>query len=71
MSKASSFLRVLLGAAKSNTVQVNSILAVIWGAVLNSELITSNPEYTAILGGVSALINIFLRMKTDKPLSER
>jgi len=71
MSKASSFLRVLMGGLKSNTVQVNSILAVIWGAVLNSDVISTNPEYTAILGGVSALINIFLRVKTEKPLSQR
>jgi hypothetical protein len=67
----STFLQILKGAAKSNTVQVNSLLAIIWSAVLNSEMIQSNPEYTAILGGVSALINIFLRFKTKKPLAER
>jgi len=71
MSKASSFLRVILGGLRSNTVQVNGLLAVIWSALLNSDMITSNPEYTAILGGVSALVNIILRAKTDKALSER
>lgn len=59
------------GALKSNTVQVNSLLGIIWAAVLNSEMIQSNPEYTAILGGVSALINIILRFKTKKPLEDR
>lgn len=67
----SKFLQLLKGAAKSNTVQVNSLLAIIWSAVINSEMIQSNPEWTAILGGVSALINVFLRFKTSKPLSER
>lgn len=71
MSKASSLVRTLLGSLRSNTVQVNGLLAVIWGALLNSEMIQSNPEYTAIMGGISALINILLRFKTSKPLSER
>lgn len=67
----SKFLEILKGAAKSNTVQVNGLLGVIWAAILNSEVIQSNPEMTAILGGVSALINVLLRFKTSKPLSER
>lgn len=71
MSKVSTFLDIMKGALKSNTVQVNSLLAIIWSAVLNSEMIQSNPEYTAVLGGISAIINIFLRFKTKKPLAER
>lgn len=67
----STFLQLLKGASKSNTVQVNGILLAIWTAVLNSDLIQGNPEYVAILGGVQALINIILRFKTSKPLSER
>lgn len=71
MSKASSFVRSLLGALKSNTVQVNSIFAAIWGALVNSELVQNNPEYVAIAAGVQAVLNILLRFKTDKPLAER
>jgi hypothetical protein len=67
----SKFLQLLKGAAKSNTVQVNSLLAIIWSAGLNSEMIQSNPEYTVVLGGISAIINIFLRFKTKKPIAER
>jgi len=67
----SNFLNILLGAAKSNTVQVNTFLAIIWTALGQSDIITSNPEYAAIFGGISAIINILLRFKTSLPLSER
>ena len=33
----STFLQLLKGAAKSNTVQINGILLAIWAAVMNSE----------------------------------
>jgi hypothetical protein len=71
MSKASSFLRTLLGAAKSNTVQLNGIFAIIWGALVQSDFIQSNPEYVAIAAGIQAVLNILLRFKTKKPLAER
>ena len=67
----SKFLQILKGAAKSNTVQINALLAIIWTAVLNSDMIQSNPDYAAILGGISALINVILRFKTSKPLADR
>jgi hypothetical protein len=35
------------------------------------DVIQSNPEYIAILGGVQALVNVLLRFKTEKPLAER
>lgn len=71
MSKASSFLRLIIGAARSNTVQVNGLFAAVWGAILQMDVVQSNPEYVAILGGVQALVNILLRFKTEKPLAER
>jgi len=71
MSKASSFLRTLLGAAKSNTMRGNGLLAVVWGALIQSDLITSNPEYVTIAAAVSVLFNMFMRTRTDKALSER
>jgi len=71
MSQASSFLRFLLGAAKSNSIQVQGIFAVMWGAILKAEVIQTNPEYAAILGGLQAIIAVLMRAKTDKPLSER
>ena len=67
----SKFLTLLKGAAKSNTVQVNSLLLAIWAAVMNTDMIQSNPDLVQIMAGVSALVNIFLRFKTKKPLSER
>lgn len=67
----SNFLKLIKGAAKSNTVQINAILLAIWAAVLESEMIQSNPDLVAILAGVQAIINIVLRFKTKKPLAER
>lgn len=67
----STFVKLLKGAAKSNTVQINAILLAIWTAVMNTELIQSNPDLVQIMAGVQAVINILLRFKTKKPLSER
>lgn len=67
----SSFVQLLKGAAKSNTVQINGILLAIWAAVMNTEMIQSNPDLVQIMAGVQALVNILLRFKTSKPLSER
>lgn len=67
----SSFLKAILGAAKSNTVQFNSIMLAIWAAIAQSEFIQSNPEYAAIIGGIQAVINLVLRAKTSQPLSTR
>lgn len=67
----SSFLTFVKQAAKSNTVQVNSLLLAIWTAVMNTEMIQSNPDLVQVMGGVMALVNILLRFKTKKPISER
>lgn len=67
----STFVKLLKGAAKSNTVQINAILLAIWTAVMNTELIQSNPDLVQIMAGVQAVVNILLRFKTKKPLSER
>jgi len=67
----SKFLQLITGAAKSNTVQVNSILLAIWTAVINTEMIQSNPDLVQVMAGVSAIINIILRFKTKKPIAER
>ncbi len=73
MSKTSTFLRTILGGLKSSTVQANTggLLALVLTAVFNMETIQSNPEYLAIGTGIMAILNIFLRVKTSKPLSER
>lgn len=73
MSKTSTFLRSILGGLKSNTVQANSggLIILILTAIYNSEIIQTNPEYVAIGAGIMALVNIVLRVKTSKPLSER
>jgi hypothetical protein len=66
-------LKTLFGALKSNTVQFNGGVALLWflDVLSESNLIANNPEYTALLGGVVALVNIILRFKTKKPLNER
>lgn len=75
MSKASNFLRTLLGAAKSNTMQTGGLFLILWTAVYQSdfirELVVSNPEYAALAGGLNAVLMLLLRVKTDKPLSDR
>lgn len=74
MSRLSEALKsVLLGAVKSNTMQFNFGAAVLWflGVLSDASFVTDNPEYTAILAGVVAVVNMFLRAKTTKPLSER
>jgi len=73
MSKTSTFLRTILGGLKSSTVQANTggLLALILTSIYNAEIIQSNPEYLAIGTGIMAIVNIFLRLKTSKPLSER
>ena len=67
----SSLVRLIKGALKSNTVQVNGVLLAIWTAIMNTEMIQSNPDLVQIMAGVSALVNILLRFKTSKPLSQR
>lgn len=67
----SKFLQLIKGAAKSNTVQINAILLAIWAAVMNTDMIQSNPDLVQIMAGVQALVNIILRFKTKKPLAER
>jgi len=61
----------LKGAARSNTVQVNAILLAIWTAVMNTDMIQSNPDLVQIMAGIQALVNILLRFKTKVPLSDR
>lgn len=67
----SKFLELIKGAARSNTVQINAILLAVWTAVMNSEIIQANPDLVQVMAGVQALVNIILRFKTKKPLSER
>lgn len=67
----SKFLQLIKGAAKSNTVQINSILLAIWAALMNTEFIQGNPDLVQIMVGIQSLVNIILRFKTSKPLAER
>jgi len=67
----STFLQLIKGAAKSNTIQINAILLAVWAAVMNTDMIQSNPDLVQIMAGVSALVNILLRFKTKVPVSSR
>jgi hypothetical protein len=67
----STFVQLLQGASKSNTIQFNAIILAIFTALSQSEFIQSNPQWAAILGGASAFINLLLRGKTKVSLSER
>lgn len=67
----SKLLQIMLGAAKSNTIQVNGIFLAIWSALVSSDFIQSNPDFVQIVVGIQAVINLLLRFKTDKPLSQR
>lgn len=61
------------GALKSNTVQFNGAAAIIWFLEVlgQTNFIGDNADFSAILAGVVALVNILLRAKTSKPLNER
>lgn len=67
----STFVKLLKGAARSNTIQVNAVLLAIWSAVMNTDMIQSNPDLVQVMAGLQALVNIFLRLKTKLPVSER
>jgi len=64
---------LLGGMLRSNTMQFNTAAAVVWflTVLMESDFVSSNPEYTAIAAGVMAIVNMVLRMKTKKPLEER
>lgn len=64
---------LLGGMLRSNTMQFNAAGAVVWflTVLMNADFVSSNPEYTAILGGLMAIVNMVLRAKTKKPLAER
>lgn len=64
-------LQLMLKAGKSNTIQFNGIFLGILAALMDTEFIKTNPEYTAIIMGVQAIANILLRLKTKKPIAER
>lgn len=64
----SNFLKGLL---RSNTVQINALILAVWTALINTDMIQSNPDLVQVMVGVQALINILLRLKTTKPISNR
>jgi hypothetical protein len=53
--------------------RVNLGAGLLWflSVLSGASFVTDNPEYTAILAGVMAIVNMVLRAKTTKPLSER
>ena len=65
----------VLKGGNSSTIRLGGLFGVIWAAVLNSEfftdLIGSNPEYAAILGGIQALIMIVQRYRTKEPVDDK
>ena len=65
------FIDLVKGSVRSNTVQVNSIILAIWSAIQGSEFVQSNPDIASIMVGVTAVVNLFLRFKTKKPISQR
>lgn len=67
----SKFMRFIVGSMRSNSNQFNGIMVAIWAALSQSDFIASKPEYVAIFGGIQAVMNILLRAKTKKPLTER
>lgn len=67
----SKFLQVILGAAKSNTIQFNAIFLAILTAISQTDYIKTNPDLVQIMAGIQAVVNILLRFKTDKPISQR
>lgn len=64
-------LDLLKGLLRSNTVQINALILAVWTALINSDMIQANPDIVQIMVGVQSLINILLRMKTNKPIKER
>lgn len=67
----STFSQLIRGAARSNTVQLNSIFLMIWAALGTSDLVQNNPDLAAVFAGVQAVVNILLRFKTKVPLDQR
>lgn len=67
----STFLKLITGAAKSNTIQFNGFFLALLAALSQSEFMQNNPDAMAILAGINAIVNLFLRFKTKKPVSER
>jgi len=65
----------ILKGGNSSTVRLGGLFGGIWAVILNSEfftdLIGSNPEYAAILGGVQALIMIIQRYRTKEPVDDK
>jgi len=70
MSQLSSLLR---GATKSTTVRFNVLAGLLWflGALSDASFVNENPEWMGILGGITAIVNLILRVKTTKPLEDR
>ena len=64
---------MISGLLRSNTMQFNFGAGVLWflGILLEIDFIKNNPEWVAILAGITAIINILLRLKTNKAISER
>jgi hypothetical protein len=69
----STLSRLLKGAARSNTVQFNvaSLFLLVLDQAMKLDFITQDPDRMAIAAGVMALVNLVLRVKTKKPLTER
>jgi hypothetical protein len=61
------------GALKSNTVQFNGAAAILWFLEVlgQTNFISDDSQYSALLAGIVALVNIVLRFKTKKALPER
>ena len=73
MSRLSVLLRSFKGATKSTTVRFNVLAGLLWflGVLSDASFVTENPEWMGILGGITAIVNLFLRAKTTKPLKDR
>lgn len=68
-------VRFAIGAFRSETIRLNGVLVVVWAALVDSGIITqiveSNPAVLGYLLTAQSVLNMILRAKTDKPLSDR
>ena len=67
----STFLKIIKGARKSNTIQFNGTILAILVALQQTEFLGQNPNVAPWLGVAVTIGNILLRAKTNKPLADR
>lgn len=68
-------LAMLRGMMRSETIRFNGIIFVVWTWAVESglvaQLLEANPNILTVLVYVATIVNAILRVKTDKPLTDR